>query len=46
MYIAIDVGGVLIEKDDVKGDDTNFDPNQINWVPDALNSIENTLTDS
>lgn len=37
--IAIDVGGVLIEKKVKYGPDTNFDPNDIKWIPGALNAV-------
>jgi hypothetical protein len=37
MKIAIDVGGVLI---DMSGEDTNFDPNAVVWMPRALEAIK------
>jgi len=38
--IAIDVGGVLIEKKRQNGKDTNFDIDDIKWVPGALNAVQ------
>lgn len=38
--IAIDVGGVIIEKKFRNGADTNFDINNIEWIPGALSAIE------
>src|SRR3978361_2226804 len=38
--LAIDVGGVIVEKRDLSGSDTNFDINDVIWVPGALASIE------
>jgi hypothetical protein len=37
--IAIDVGGVIIEKKDRNGADTNFDAHNVKWIPGALNAI-------
>jgi len=38
--IAIDVGGVLIEKKHKNGADTNFDINDIKWMPGALDAVK------
>ena len=38
--IAIDVGGVIIEKKNQFGQDTNFDIDNIKWVPGALQALE------
>jgi 5'(3')-deoxyribonucleotidase len=38
--IAIDVGGVLIEKKNKNGFDTNFDINDVKWLPGALDAIK------
>lgn len=38
--IAIDVGGVLIEKKDRSGADTNFDVDNVKWMPGALDAIK------
>jgi hypothetical protein len=37
--LAIDVGGVLIEKRDLSGADTNFDVNDVKWIPGALEAV-------
>ena len=37
--LAIDVGGVLVEKKDVKGPDTNFDLDHVKWIPGALEAL-------
>jgi hypothetical protein len=39
LHIAIDVGGVIICKDDPHGDDTNFDVNNVDWMPGVFSSI-------
>ena len=46
MKIAIDVGGVLIEKSisEQVGEDTVFNPNDIQWVPGALDAIRTLAT--
>jgi len=38
--IAIDVGGVLIEKKEKSGPDTNFDLENIKWMPGALDAVK------
>jgi hypothetical protein len=38
--IAIDVGGVLIEKKNRYGADTNFDLDNVQWVPGALDAVK------
>lgn len=38
--IAIDVGGVLIEKKSKYGADTNFDIDDIKWMPGALEAVK------
>src|SRR6478609_5521450 len=38
--IAIDVGGVLIRKKELDGPDTNFDIDNIKWMPGALDAIK------
>jgi hypothetical protein len=38
--LGIDVGGVLIEKKDSMGADTNFSPEDVKWVPGALAAVE------
>lgn len=38
--LAIDVGGVLIEKRDERGPDTNFDVNNVRWVPGAMDAVK------
>ena len=38
--IAIDVGGVLIEKKNRNGNDTNFDIDDVKWIDGALQAIE------
>jgi hypothetical protein len=38
--IAIDVGGVLIEKKDKSGPDTNFDVDNIRWMQGALDAVK------
>ena len=43
--IAIDVGGVLIEKKNRYGADTNFDLDNVKWLPGALDAVR-TLSES
>ena len=38
--IAIDVGGVLIVKKDKTGADTNFDVEDVKWMPGSLQAVE------
>lgn len=38
--IAIDVGGVLIQKKILSGADTNFDINNVLWLPGSLQAVE------
>lgn len=38
--LAIDVGGVLIEKKDKWGADTNFDIENIPWMPGAVDAVK------
>ena len=38
--LAIDVGGVLLEKRDLSGSDTNFDVADVRWVPGALEAVK------
>lgn len=38
--LAIDVGGVLIEKKTKYGPDTNFDVNDTKWLPGSLEAIK------
>lgn len=38
--LAIDVGGVLIEKKELNGADTNFDVNNVAWVLGAIEAVE------
>src|SRR5690242_18548098 len=38
--IAIDVGGVLIEKKEKSGADTNFDIENVRWMPGALDAVK------
>lgn len=38
--IAIDVGGVLIEKKRQNGQDTNFDINDVKWVPGSIEAVK------
>lgn len=38
--IAIDVGGVLLEKKDRNGADTNFDVDDVKWLPGALDAVK------
>lgn len=41
MKIAIDVGGVLIEKSGTSADeDTVFDPSHVNWVEGAIDAVQ------
>lgn len=42
--LAIDVGGVLIEKRDLSGADTNFDLSYVKWVPGAIEAVEKLST--
>jgi len=37
--LAIDVGGVLIEKKDRSGPDTNFDLDNVKWIDGALDAV-------
>lgn len=46
MKIAIDVGGVLIEKSDVAtSEDTTFDKEHVNWVEGAIEAVKKLATD-
>src|SRR5690349_13940954 len=38
--LAIDVGGVLLEKRDLQGADTNFDLNNVIWVPGSIDAVK------
>jgi hypothetical protein len=42
--LAIDVGGVLIEKKSEAGADTNFDKDDVKWVPGALEAVDKLST--
>jgi len=42
--IAIDVGGVLIAKKHQDGQDTNFDPDDIKWLPGAIEAVRTLVT--
>jgi hypothetical protein len=38
--LAIDIGGVVLEKRDLSGPDTNFNLDDVKWVPGALEAVK------